>query len=156
MPWSIQSEGGLELANAGLTKSQRRRENERLQREAEQLFEEIMGSPSAAVVDFLNTVEPNILPGPAGQQQAWERAPAHTVIHDESPGLNTRVLANMSDLASESRTAESKLRISELRLKYPADWGQRGRAKKIAMLETEQGNPLSERTVQNYFKMTRN
>jgi hypothetical protein len=144
-----------EVAGAGLTKSQRRRENERLRRQGKKDFEENMGPMPEHVIRFLSTVEPNIHAMPAGQQQSWERAPAHTVDYDENPEVNTEVLARMSKSAGDSRTAERNLRISELKLKYLADWNQRGVAKKIASLETEQGNPLSERTVQNYVKMTR-
>lgn len=143
------------MAGAGLTKSQRRRENERLRRESEQLFEENMGPIPEHIIRFMSAIDPNNHPVPAEQRQPWERAPAHTVVHDEYPGLNTEVLAEMSKSAGDNRTAERNLRISELKLKYLADWNQRGVAKKIASLETEQGNPLSERTVQNYVKMTR-
>jgi len=108
------------------------------------------------VIHFLNRVEPNVHPIPAAQQQAWERAPAHTVMHDECPGLNTGVMTEMSGSAGEDRTSERDLRAGELKLKYPEDWGRRGRPKAIASLENAAGNPITERTVQRYFKLPKN
>jgi hypothetical protein len=155
MPMSVQSLGGLEVAKMGRTKGQRRRANERQRKQAERLFAETMGPMTEAVTDFMDKVESNVRPMPPEQQEAWERAPGHTVDYNECPGLNTEVLAHMAKAAGDSRTTEAKTIIGELKLKYPAYWGRRGRAGTIARLESKSGNPLSERTVQNYFKMTR-
>jgi hypothetical protein len=143
------------VGKVGLSKGQRRRANERQRKQAERLFAETMGPMTEAVTRFMDKVEPNVCPMPAEQQEAWERAPSHTVIYDECPSLNTAVLADMAKAAGDSRTTETEATISELRLKYPAYWGRRARAGTIARRETNSGNPLSERTVQNYFKMTR-
>jgi hypothetical protein len=92
---------------------------------------------------------------PSEKQAPWERAPSHVVEYDECIDLNRALLAGMSKKAGEARTEERVQRISDLRLKYQHRWGKRGAAKQIASFETEAGNPLSERTIQKYFRLGR-
>ena len=94
-------------------------------------------------------------PIPPDQLNSWEKAPSYLVDYDEQPSLRDDILNNMSRKAGSSRTAERDQKISELRLKYPKHWGKRGGARFIALHETPPEDPISARTVQNYFKITK-
>jgi hypothetical protein len=143
------------MAGRGRTKSQRRRDNERRRKAADRLIEEIMG-PMPEHIKRFASIGGNLKdPTPIDQLEAWQRAPLHVVEYDECPDLDRAVLARMSESASESRTQERLLQARELKAKYRHLWGKRGTPKIIASLETEEGNPLSERTVQRYFKLTK-
>src|SRR5664280_2480982 len=87
---------------------------------------------------------------------SWEKAPAHMVDYDECPSLKTDELKRITGLAAVDRSDERDAQASALKLKYPDLWNKRSGAKIIASLETEEGNPLSERTVQRLFKITGN
>ncbi len=73
------------------------------------------------------------------------------VERDECPALDRNKQARLAALGTASRQREIDELIAELRLKH-FDWGQRGSARKIAKKETSDGNPISTRTLQRYFK----
>jgi hypothetical protein len=143
-------------ASTGLTKSQRRRANQRRQKQATKLFEETMGPMPEHIKQWFASGEGNLLPIPPEQLEPFERAPSHMVEQDEwYVGLNREKLAELSAQAGASRTDERDQRCGELRLQYPKHWCKRGGAGRIARAETKAGNPISERTVKRYFDLTK-
>lgn len=135
-----------------LTKSQRRRARERQQKELARHWQETMGPAPELPRDLEMLLGRNIPDQPPEPIDPWERAPSHMVDYDEQPSLNKEALNQMSESAAARRTRERLAQIAELKAKYPKLWGMRGAAKTIASLETDDENPLSERTVQKYFK----
>jgi hypothetical protein len=135
-----------------LTKSQRRRARERQQKELARQWQETMGPAPELPRDLEMLLGRNIPEQPPEPINPWERAPSHMVDYDECPGLNAEALARLSEKAGDRRTDERSQRINDLRLKYPNHWGKRGGAKYIALTESDTGDPISERTVLNYFK----
>lgn len=97
----------------------------------------------------------NNLDGPPEPLQPWESAPPQMVDYDECPSLKEGELKRLSRKAGVSRTEERDKKINELKLKYRNHWGTRSGAKYIAGSETDTGDPISERTVQEYFRITR-
>ncbi len=143
------------MAKAALTKSQRRRENERRRILAAKPFQEEIGARSARTAELVAALGSNLAATPLEQLEPWEKAPAHLVDYDEQPSLKVEELNRMSRLASEKKRDERDVAIGELKLRYRNLWGKRGAARIIAQRETRDENPLSERTVQNYFKITK-
>jgi hypothetical protein len=141
------------MARKGLTKGQRRRANQRRRKQSAILWEETMGPVPEHIEQFFKSVEPNITTIERGEP--WENAPPHMVDYDECPGLNTDALTRLNEKASVSRTQERNQQISELKAKYLNYWGKRGGARFIAKAETDTGSPITGRTVQKYFKLTK-
>lgn len=134
-----------------LTKGQRRRRNARLKREESRWFRETIGP----LPSYLSAghVAPNIFPRDPSQLTPEERAPSHVVDWSEEPTINDDIMSALRQRSAQSRRRELLTVIGELKLKHCKYWGQRSRAKLIASLETENGNPISVRTVQRYFKL---
>jgi hypothetical protein len=127
-----------------LTKSQRRRANERARKAQDRWWDENMG-PAPPLDDELGR---NIDETP----EVWQRAPAH-VVDTENLAVDRSAMAQLSRQGNASKASESEARASELKLRYPNHWGRRGGAGFIARKENDAGNPISERTVRNYFKL---
>jgi hypothetical protein len=143
------------VPKAKLTKSQRRRANERRRKESALRWQQEMGPPPAptkGIAGLGSNLDGFDLP--PHQREPWEKAPAHLVDKTcEQPSLKDDALKHMSRRAGDSRTQKRFLEISELKLKYQGSWGKRSGAKVIASFESEHGNPISERTLQKYFKL---
>ena len=140
------------MPKAGLTKSQHRRANQRRRKQSGKPFDD-MGPAPALTLELAISLGNNL--DRPSDSAPWEKAPAHVVDYDECPSVKTDELKRISARASNSRTRERNVRIGELKLKYQRLWGKRGAAKVIAQRETDDENPLSERTVQGYFKITK-
>jgi hypothetical protein len=137
-----------------LTKSQRRRRNEKMRKQQQKLLDEIFEFRPQVAPERRAYFLDNSNTRPFEEQAAFERAPAHVVEYGEDYiGLDNAVLRRMTNAATEKRIEEKLLRVRELKAKYPELWGKRGTPKIIASHETDEGNPLSERTVQGYFKL---
>lgn len=137
-------------ASTELTKGQRRRRNERLRREQQRWWDDKMGTLPRHLANAWG--ERNTRPEEFGNGASWERAPEHMVDYDECPSLNDGALRKLSKAAGAARACERNVQIAELKAKYPDKWDKRGGAKWIASQETEDGNPISERTVRGYFR----
>src|SRR5271163_1766349 len=110
------------MPTAKLTKSQRRRANERRRKQADRLFHDTVGPMPEYPKELLTALGSN-LESPLARE-SWEKAPAHLVDYDEHPSLKDDELVRMSRLASNSRTQKRSAQISKLKLKYPDQWGK--------------------------------
>jgi hypothetical protein len=144
------------MENKPLTKSQRRRANERNRKKVAKLYSPPSGQ--IAMADdpkrFLEA-NSNLLPRDPEDIEPFERAPPHTLEFSEDfIGVSSEKVRGLARTAGARRTAEREQQISDLKARYPQWWGRRSGAKNIASLEAEAGNgPFSERTIQKYFKM---
>lgn len=89
-------------------------------------------------------------------QDAWERAPPHVVVFDESPAVIQEALEEMSRNAGSERRRDKAERIARMKSLYADIWGKRGTAHIVVKRWREAGeDEISVRTVQAYFKETR-
>lgn len=139
-----------------LTRSARRRKNERIKKAAIEALEKGLGPKPAYIIEWEEKIGPNIADIDERQLSPAERAPPHMVDNDEHPSINAQNVKALSNSASEARQERKNSDIDFLQKVYSNYWGKRGRAKAIASLETQAGRPISERTIRDYFAKTRN
>lgn len=128
--------------------------SQRIRREKARWFNKTIGAIPASLASAFDGIPGNIVPLDPSQLTPEERAPAHVVKYGEVPIFNDAALENIRAKSSNDKRNERDHQIATLKLKYREIWGKRSEAKRIAALETEDGNPLSERTVQRYFKLS--
>lgn len=136
------------MAEKKLTRSQRRRRNERIRTEqAAQFVRRVGPTPGYAKKSTGRIKETEKTPA--------EKAPPHMAFHDISdpdnaPEIDAEAQRRLTDAAAEVRAENKKERSEELKDLYPKDW-KRGGAKRIASCEAEAGRPIDVRTVQRYI-----
>lgn len=131
----------------GLTKSQRRRARERIARQEAEEFEQQMGPMPphivAASADFGTDLE--IVRG----QDAFERAPSHTVEAGECPSVDKRIIRDLSAQAAERRAERQSDRRNTILTHCRDLLGKRGNAEEIQNRLIENGEDApSIRTIQ--------
>jgi hypothetical protein len=134
------------MAEKKLTKSQRRRRNERIRKEHAKRL-----GTAPDYVKKSNMQMKEIEKTPA------EKAPPHMVSHDISepdnvPEINEDAQRQLTEDAAEVLADNKKEQVEKLRRRYPQDWKRRGGAKRIASFEVDAGRPIDVRTVQRYIK----
>lgn len=131
-----------------LTKSQRRRRNEKRKDQQNQDWIERMGqAPSNDISRFW---KPNITENFIAEP--WERAPAHVVDYDahteeDCPEINIDAMKSISNKAAAIRKEDGEERHRELRNKYPHLIGVRGgaaRARNKALVDYKNSKKLAD------------
>jgi hypothetical protein len=129
-----------------LTKSQRRRSNQRYRKEVERRFREEMGPAPELPADLEDALKKHGNLDKPLDDEPWEKAPPHMVDYDECPGLNEGALKKLSKAGNDARVDMRDDQIGDLKKRYPSKWGKRSGAKYISERE---GVP--ERTLQRWF-----
>ena len=145
------------MGNVRLTKSQRRRANEKRRKQASAQFDQQMGPVPTHIDQYFTSIAENTnCPIPREQREPWELAPAHMVDFCETPTVNDLKLKRLSATAGKFRTSERDVRIGAMRANSPDLWCIRGKAHLIAARHAkEDGEMISVRTIQDYIKITK-
>jgi hypothetical protein len=143
------------MTEAKLTKSQRRRRNERTAKS----HAKRLGPIPDWAKNFSSSMKPI-----TDELQAWQKAPRHMVDYDieemwDTPTINSDAQKELTEAAAKVRTEDKEERMQELKLLYPKDWKRRSGAKRIASFELDaeepikvREEPIKVRTVQRYIK----
>jgi hypothetical protein len=137
-----------------LTKGQRRRANERRRKKAAEHFL-AAGPMPAYTAEFLRYIKSKSNLDRPLEKEPWMKAPAHMVEYDEWPSLKKSEVGRLSRAGCEGQVGKRDDQISDMKFQYSRYWGKRGGAKKIAERERASGNPISERTILRYFRVTK-
>lgn len=142
------------------TKGRRRRANERVRKAAQEFWNTQVGETPEYIRRGQSELGFNLDPliEPDDEFARMTRAPSHRIVVDNVTGdwyWNETTTKKLTDAGNAGNGKNRADAIKELQGKYPELWDKRGKAKVIASIETEEGNPITERTIQTYFRQTR-
>lgn len=135
-----------------LTKSQRRRRNEKLRREQERHWNEVIGPMPLYQSEFAAELGANTeLP-----REPWRRAPLHMIDHDLQ-AIDGQAQADLSTAAGRARIDDRLMRIAEMRKENRDIWLKRGAPRIIASRwnRLHPDDSVTVRTVQSYVRSSK-
>ena len=135
-----------------LTKSQRRRRNQKLRREQERHWSQAIGPMPIYESEIASELGENTeLP-----REPWQRAPLHMIDHDLQ-AIDPHAQADLWTAPAQCRSDDRLMRIAEMRKENRDIWLKRGAARIIASRwnRLHPDDSVTVRTVQSYVQSSK-